>query len=82
MARLEEASAEEALGNGAAAGLPTINASAPPQNLAGILAEWRAVERRLGQADPASPEAQGLMEEFEDLRDRYAQALKADRRTV
>ena len=82
MARLEEASAEEASGNGAAAGLPTINASAPPQNLAGILAEWRAVERRLGQAEPASIEEQGLMEEFEDLRDRYAQALKADRRTV
>jgi hypothetical protein len=34
------------------------------------------VDRRLATAEPASPEALQLMEEFETLRDRYAQALK------
>jgi hypothetical protein len=80
LARQEEANAEEASSRTAGAGLPTINASAPPPGLAGILAEWRAVERRLEAAEPASPEAQGLMDEFETLRDRYAQALNAYRR--
>jgi hypothetical protein len=76
LARQEEANAEEASSMTAGAGLPTINASTPPTDLASILAEWRAVERRLEAADPASPEAQGLMDEFERLRDRYAEALK------
>jgi hypothetical protein len=49
-------------------------------DLASILAEWRAVERRLEAADAASPEAQGLMDEFERLRDRYAELLKPYRR--
>jgi hypothetical protein len=76
LARQEEASAEEVAIKTAGSGLPTINASDPPSDLAGILAEWRAVERRLEAAEPASAEAQGLMAEFESLRDRYAQALK------
>lgn len=76
LARQEEANAEEASSMAAGAELPTINATVPPTDLASILAEWRAVERRLEAADPASPEAQGLMDEFERLRDRYAEALE------
>jgi hypothetical protein len=79
LARAEEASAGKT--SSAAAGLPTIEASEPPTDLAGILAEWRAVERRLEDAGPASPEAEQLMEQFERLRDRYAEALKPYRRT-
>ena len=52
---------------------------ASTQSLAGILEEWRAVERRLQAAEATSPEATRLMEEFEALRDRYAQALKTYR---
>ena len=75
LAREEEARAFEASGATGATGLPTINASPAPADLAGILAEWRAVERRLEAAEPASPEAERLMGEFEALRDRYSQAL-------
>jgi hypothetical protein len=75
LARQEEARADAAVGSGSAAALPTINASPPRADLAEILAEWRAVERRLEAAEPTSVEAQGLMEEFEALRDRYALAL-------
>jgi hypothetical protein len=81
LARQEEANAEEASSMTAGAGLPTINASTPPTDLESILAEWRAVERRLEAADAVSPEAQGLMDEFERLRDRYTEALKPYRRT-
>jgi hypothetical protein len=77
LAREEEAKAEQASGGTDRAGLPTINDSTPRPDLAGILDEWRAVERRLEAAEQASPEAQQLMEEFESLWDRYAQALKA-----
>ena len=80
LARQEEARAEETTGSTSGAGLPTINESAPRPDLAGILDEWRAVERRLGAAQPASPEAQRLMDQFETLRDRYAQALETLRR--
>jgi len=76
LARQEEANAEEASTMAAGADLPTINASVLPTDLASILAEWRAVERRLEAAEPASPEAQGLMDEFERLRDQYAEALE------
>lgn len=77
LARQEEANARETSGSAAGVGLPTINESTPRPDLAGILDEWRAVERALEAAEPASPEAQRLMKEFETLRDRYAQALKA-----
>lgn len=75
----EEAEANEIASRQADAALPTIGASPPPESLAGILAEWRAVERRLAAAEATSPEAARLMEEFEALRDRYAQALKTYR---
>ena len=76
LARQEETSAEEASKKTAGEGLPTINATEPPEDLAGILAEWRMVERQLEAAEPASPEAQRLMQQFEILRDRYAKALR------
>ena len=79
LARAEEAEADAIAARQGAAGLPTIDASPQPESLAGILAEWRAVERRLETAEPGSPEAARLMEEFEALRGRYAQALKAYR---
>jgi hypothetical protein len=77
MAQQEERAAEETSGTAAGAGLPTIEASPTRSDLAGILAEWRAVERLLDNADPSSPDAKALMEQFETLRDRYAQALAA-----
>ena len=80
LAREEEAKADATSGRSAGAGLPTINESRPRSDLAGILDEWRAVEHRLETAEPASPEAQRLLDEFETLRDRYAQALRAIQR--
>jgi hypothetical protein len=76
LAREEEAGAEEASAERAGAGLPSINDSPPRPVLAQILDEWRAVERRLAAADPASSEAHELMADFETQRDRYAQALR------
>jgi hypothetical protein len=77
LAREEEARAEEATGSGAAARLPTINETPPRPALEEILAEWRAVERRLEAAEPGSAEADELMIEFEGLRDRYAAVLRS-----
>jgi hypothetical protein len=76
LAREEEARADDTSGSPLDAGLPTINDSAPRPDLNRILDEWRAVERRLAAADPSSDQAHDLMEEFETLRDRYAQALR------
>ena len=78
LARAEESEADQ-IADRQAAAMPTIDASPAPNDLAAILAEWRAVERRLDAAEPTSPEAAQLMEQFESLRDRYAQALKAYR---
>jgi hypothetical protein len=77
LARAEEARADETSGAATAGGMPTIDATPPRADLGDILAEWRAVERRLEQAEPASAEAQELMEEFEVLRDRYAAVLRS-----
>lgn len=81
LARLEEATANETAAAPTASGLPTIERSPPPEDLAGILAAWRAVERRLEAADQGSPESQLLMEEFEALRQRYVRALEAHRKS-
>jgi hypothetical protein len=78
LAREEEKRAAE-VAAGESAGLTTINETRPPADLAAILAEWRAVERELEMAQPASPEAERLMERFEQLRDAYATALKSYR---
>jgi hypothetical protein len=80
MAKQEEDNALRTSGTSAGAGLPTIEASPPRSDLAAILAEWRAVERLLEAADPASPDSRLLMEQFETLRDRYAQVLAEHRR--
>jgi hypothetical protein len=77
MAQQEESKAAETSGRSAGAGLPTIETSPPRSDLAAILAEWRAIERLLDETDPASPDSRLLMEQFETLRDRYAQALAA-----
>jgi PAS domain S-box-containing protein len=37
----------------------------------GVLAAWRAAERRLEAVTPGSPEAASIAEEVADLRDRY-----------
>lgn len=76
LAREEEARADQTSGSRADAGLPTINDSTPRPDLAKILSEWRAVERQLAAADPASSEAHELMADFETQRDRYAQVLR------
>jgi hypothetical protein len=78
LARVEEAEAD-AIAARQVAPLPTIEATPPPERLADILTEWRAVERHLEAVDATSPEAAELMQAFEALRDRYAQALKAYR---
>jgi hypothetical protein len=76
LAREEEARADDTSGSPLDVGLPTINDSTPRPDLGQILDDWRAVERRLAAADPSSEDAHRLMEEFEALRDRYAQALR------
>ena len=53
----------------------TIATTPPAMSLAGILDEWRAVERRLLEAPAGSSEATELLEAFELLRGRYAHAL-------
>jgi hypothetical protein len=80
LARQEEVAAEGASRTAVGAQLPTINESKPPRDLASILDEWRAVERRLEAATPASAEAEQLMEAFQALRTQYAEALEALRR--
>ena len=75
LARLEEERADETARSDGASDLPTIDATPPRPALGEILAEWRAVERQLEAADPASAEADELMKRFEELRDRYAAAL-------
>lgn len=80
LARREEERANEAAQTPGGANLPTINESTPAPDLAAILAEWRAVERELDAAEPASAEAGRLMERFEALRTQYSAALAAHRR--
>jgi hypothetical protein len=76
LAREEEERADDTSGNPLDASLPTINDSPPRPDLSGILADWRSVERQLAATDLSSSDANRLMEEFETLRDRYAQALR------
>jgi hypothetical protein len=76
LARHEEISAQRISAEPGSAGLPPIEAMSPAKELATILEQWRAVEKRLGEAQAGSSEAGELMVEFERLRDRYALALK------
>jgi len=41
-----------------------------------VLAEWRAVERRLADIDPASPEGAELQAEVDVLRSQYQALVK------
>jgi len=50
---------------------PTISRSHSAPALADILNRWRAVERRLAAAEPGSPEAAALFDEFERVRAEY-----------
>lgn len=79
LSRQEERTALEIARESTTGALPPIEAMAPARELASILDEWRAVEKRLVAAESGSTEAEELMAEFERLRDRYAQALKARR---
>jgi hypothetical protein len=56
--------------------LPPIESVAPARELAHILDDWRAAEKRMVAAEPGSAEAEESMAEFERLRDLYAKALK------
>jgi hypothetical protein len=79
LARQEERTALEIARESTTRALPPIEAMTPARELATILDEWRAIEKRLVDAEAGSAEAEELMAEFERLRDRYAQALKARR---
>ena len=79
LARQEERTALEIERESGGALLPPIEHMTPAKELAHILDEWRAVEKRLVAAAAGSPEAEELMTEFERLRDAYAEALKARR---
>lgn len=58
----------------------TIAQTPPASSLAGILEEWRAVERQLMQAPAGSPESVRLLGAFEVLRTRYADGLADEAR--
>jgi hypothetical protein len=79
LSRQEERTALEIAREATTGGLPPIETMTPARELASILEEWRAVEKRLVSAESGSAEAEDLMAEFERLRDRYAEALKARR---
>lgn len=79
LSRQEERTAREIARESTTGALPPIEAMAPARELASILEQWRAVEKRLVAAESGSAEAEELMAEFERLRDSYAQALEARR---
>jgi hypothetical protein len=80
LARQEERTALEIERESRGTLLPPIERMTPAKELASILDEWRAVEKRLVHAAAGTPEAEELMTEFERLRDAYAQALRARRK--
>jgi hypothetical protein len=77
LAREEEIVARDLQEKASAATLPPIERMTPAKELAGILEEWRAVEHELLAADAGSAKATELQTRFEQLRDRYAETLKA-----
>lgn len=56
--------------------LETIEESANAASLAAILEQWRAIERRLDEVPPGTPEANRLFAEFERVRDEYMEAFR------
>lgn len=77
LARQEEIVARRLQEQASAETLPPIEGMRPAKELASILEEWRAVEHELLSADAGSAHAADLQARFEDLRDRYARALRA-----
>lgn len=73
--REEEAWAQAARGR--EHDVPAIEQAKSPPKLAEILERWRAVERELDNALPESPEAKGLFEDFQRVRDEYMAALRS-----
>jgi hypothetical protein len=56
--------------------LGAIADSASSPTLAAILERWRAVERKLNDAEPGSAEASRLFAEFQRVRDEYLEAFR------
>jgi hypothetical protein len=54
-----------------------IEASPNTKALSTILDRWRAIERQLDQAEPGSPEAVRLFDEFQRVRDEYMAGFRA-----
>jgi hypothetical protein len=79
LARQEERTALEIERESRGQLLPPIEHMTPAKELGHILDEWRAVEKRLVDAEAGSDDAEALMTEFERLRDAYAEALKSRR---
>ena len=76
LARQEEIAARETNEQPGASQLPPIERMSPAKELAGILEQWRAVEHRLTETAPGTPEALELLRQFDELRERYADALR------
>ena len=76
LARQEEIVARETNEQPGASSLPPIERMTPAKELAGILEQWRAVEQRLNESTPGTPEALELLREFDGLREQYARALR------
>ena len=79
LARQEELVARDLQDKASTATLPPIERMTPAKELGRILDEWRAVEHQLLAADAGSTQATELQARFEELRERYARALKARR---
>jgi len=79
LARREERTALELAREARGRDLPPIEKMTPAKEMAALLDEWRAVEKRLIASEPGSLEAEELMTEFERLRDQYAETLRARR---
>ncbi|HET7473337.1 MAG TPA: hypothetical protein VFJ71_09450 [Candidatus Limnocylindrales bacterium] len=57
--------------------IPTVEDSDNAPSLATILERWRAIERRLDEVEPGTPEAVSLFAEFERVRDEYMAAFRS-----
>jgi len=77
LARKEEIVARDTFEEPTSNTIPAIEHISPAKELGAILEEWRGVEHRLNEAEAGSAEAEELRRRFDELRDRYAQALKA-----
>ena len=76
LARQEELVARDTNERADATELPPIERMSPAKELAGILEQWRAVEHRLTETAPGTPEALELLRQFEELREHYGRVLR------